>query len=146
MNVYKPLRLVLFLYEIIRFIDMIKGVRLFSFINDLARPDMLQTLVWFAPNMLFPLMTFFLLISLDAYATYLPLYMAGKCVTLALSVRLLVDTALYHQHGSGVNSLFVISFLTVGDVMCIIASILIGNNIKKCKKYDTEPLSGDDEA
>jgi hypothetical protein len=143
MGAYKPLRLVLFLYELIRFIDMVKEMRLFSFINEFIQPDNLQMLVWFAPNMLFPLMTFFLFLSLDTCMSYLPLYIAGKCVTLALSTRLLLGAVLYQQR-DGASSMLFTFFLTVGDLVCIITSILIKNSLKKRGRHDEERVSGDE--
>ncbi|MDR2792935.1 MAG: hypothetical protein LBB61_04615 [Treponema sp.] len=141
MDAHKPLRLVVFLYELIRFIDMVKEMRFFLFINEIIQPDNLQLLVWFAPNMLFPLMTFFLFLSLDTYMSYFPLYIAGKCVTLALSIRHLLGAMLYQQGG---NSILFTFFLTVGDLVCIITFMLIRNSLKKRGKHDEENVPGDE--
>ncbi|MDR2447635.1 MAG: hypothetical protein LBD58_10195 [Treponema sp.] len=134
MSAYKPLRLALFFYELFRFIDALKEMRIFSFINDLGQSDSLQMLVWAAPNMAFPLMTLFLFLDLAAYKPYIPLYIAGKCATLALTLRLIAGALFYPQQESGVRSLFFIFFLTLGDFICIISFVLIRSGLKKSEK------------
>jgi hypothetical protein len=139
MSAYKPLRfarLAIFFYELFRFIDALKEMRVFAFANALVQPDALRMLVWSAPNMLFLLMTLFLFLDLAAYKPYIPLYIAGKCATLALSVRLMAGVAL-HPQVSGVHSLFFIFFLTLGDLICIISFVLIRNGLKKSEKNET---------
>ncbi|MDR0707077.1 MAG: hypothetical protein LBF60_04265 [Treponema sp.] len=143
MNAYKPLRLALFFYELFRFLDTLKDMRIFSFINDLGQSDNLQMLVWIAPNALFPLMTLFLFLDLAAYKPYIPLYIAGKCATLALTLRLIAGAAFYPQE-SGVRSLFFIFFLTLGDFICIISFVLIRSAVKKREKNDGMSSSVDD--
>jgi hypothetical protein len=143
MSVYKPLRLALFFYELFRFIDALKETRVFAFINDLGQPDSLQMLAWVAPNMLFPLMTLFLFVDLAAYKPYIPLYIAGKCATLALTFRLAAG-ALFYPQGSGVRSLLFIFFLTLGDLICIISFILIRSGLKKSEEKGDMSSSVDD--
>ncbi|MDR1072136.1 MAG: hypothetical protein LBL45_00460 [Treponema sp.] len=138
MSAYKPLglvRLALFLYELFRFIDALKETCAFSFANDLSQPDSLQMLAWIAPNVLFPLMTLFLFLDLAAYKPYIPLYIAGKCANLALTLRLIAG-ALFYPYGSGARSLFFIFFLTAGDLICIISVVLIKSDLKKSEKND----------
>ncbi|MDR0374746.1 MAG: hypothetical protein LBH85_03375 [Treponema sp.] len=143
MSAYKPLRLALFFYELFRFIDALKEMQVFSFINDLGQPDNLQMLVWVAPNMLFPLMTLFLFLDLASYKSYIPLYIAGKCATLALTLRL-IGGALFYPPGNGARSLFFIFFLTFGDLLCIISFVLIRSDVKKREKNDDKSSSMDD--
>ncbi|MDR2784167.1 MAG: hypothetical protein LBB48_10090 [Treponema sp.] len=136
MSVYKPLRLVrpaIFFYELFRFIDALKEMRVFALINDIGQPDALQMLVWVAPNMLFPLMTLFLFLDLAAYKPYIPLYIAGKCATLASTLRFMAG-ALFYPQENGARSLFFMFFLTLGDLICIIAFALIRSGLKKSEK------------
>jgi hypothetical protein len=70
MNVYKPLRAALFVYELFRLLILL-GVFVF---------DRLPPLLYIVPNVLFPLMAFFLLLDFLYYMPYLSLYMAGKTI------------------------------------------------------------------
>ncbi|MDR2494350.1 MAG: hypothetical protein LBD24_03905 [Spirochaetaceae bacterium] len=83
MNIYGPLRASLFIYEIFRLILM--AVAAWTPLEDpsgteTAMNGLFPYAVYAVPNALFPLMTYFLLIRLSLYKTYLPLYIAGKII------------------------------------------------------------------
>ncbi|MDR1216930.1 MAG: hypothetical protein LBK25_09630 [Treponema sp.] len=78
MNIYKPLRIALFFYEILRFtMFVMEGNAVFTTI---------QVWQWMTPNALFLLMALFLLIDLDRYAAFLPLSVAGKSIAVVLAI------------------------------------------------------------
>ncbi len=137
MNAYKPLRIVILFYELIRFLNVIWGARFFSIVNDLSQTDNLMTLVWLAPNALFPLMALFLLFDLVSYKPYLPLYLTGKCVTLALTLRLGVGMLISPFDGSTPERSVI--FLALGDAVCIISSVLALHSLKKIRKERSVP-------
>jgi hypothetical protein len=110
---------------------MLRDMRFFSLVNDLVETDNLQMLVWFTPNALFPLMTLFLLLNIDTYKPYLPLYMAGKCITLALTARFFLGSLISI---GGMDSMLFSWFSVIGDLICLISSFIIKNDLKKQEK------------
>jgi hypothetical protein len=81
MNVHRPLRAVLFVYELIRLVIVIGVVVLFISPGGMIFPY----LPFAAANALFPLITLFVCIRPERYRSYIFLYAAGKAVLIAAS-------------------------------------------------------------
>jgi hypothetical protein len=92
MNVYKPLRVALLVYELVRLVILLG---LFAVSPTLSQPfDTFPHLLYIVPNALFPLMAFFLAIDLFYYIPYISLYMAGKSIAIVSIVGWSVTTSL----------------------------------------------------
>ena len=79
MDVFRPLRAALLVYEIIR-LFFLTALAVF-----LAPPLSFPWPLYAVSNALFPLIALFLLAWLQAYRAYLPLYISGKAIALAAS-------------------------------------------------------------
>jgi hypothetical protein len=86
MDVYRPLRAVLFFYELARLILVVGAAAGFMAVEGNEPDNFFPYLVYVVPNALFPLMALFLWFHLETYRPYLPLYMAGKTITVAAAV------------------------------------------------------------
>ena len=84
MNILKPLRGVLFGYELLRLLFLVFSFALFSSLQAGLREGLFPYLVYMSSNALFPLICFFLLLRPGEYRNYLPLYMAGKTIAVVL--------------------------------------------------------------
>jgi hypothetical protein len=83
MDVYRPLRAVLFFYEALRLLALAVLWAAFSPMEGAAKGGVFPYLVYVTPNALFPLMTLFMWLRPGEYRNYLPLYMAGKVIAAA---------------------------------------------------------------
>jgi hypothetical protein len=83
MEVFRPLRAALFIYECTRLAVL---VWLFGFLGAGGEAGIFPWAVYGVPNALLPLMTLFLWRQFSRYRTYAPLYASGKCVALAAVV------------------------------------------------------------
>ena len=84
MYVYKPLRAVLFSYELLRFLFLIFSLTFFSSLQAVVKGELFPYLVYISSNALFLLICFFLFLNPKEYRNYLPLYMAGKVIAVVL--------------------------------------------------------------
>ena len=84
MDVYKPLRAVLFGYELLRLLALAFSFAFFSSLQDVVKGGGFPYLAYMSSNALFPLIGFFLLLRPGEYRNYLPLYMAGKTIAVVL--------------------------------------------------------------
>jgi hypothetical protein len=83
MDVCKPLRVILFSYELFRLLVLAVLFAFFPPSENVVTGGVFPYLVYVTPNALFPLMTFFMCLRPSEYRNYLPLYMAGKAVAAA---------------------------------------------------------------
>ena len=84
MDIYKPLRVILFTYELFRLIFLAFSLIFFSSLQDVLKGEVFPYLVFLSSNALFPLICFFLFLQPLEYRNYLPLYMAGKTIAVVL--------------------------------------------------------------
>jgi hypothetical protein len=80
MKLYRPLRISLFLYDLIRLILMISLFSVFGLSLAGEETGVFPYLVYAAAHALFPLMTLFLWLQYSAYESYIFLYIAGKAI------------------------------------------------------------------
>ncbi|MDR0323883.1 MAG: hypothetical protein LBI12_05495 [Treponema sp.] len=64
----------LFIYECIRII------LIFALMFRLPLQNFIPVLAFAAPNALFPLMSLFICLNISRYKTFIPLFIAGKCI------------------------------------------------------------------
>ena len=90
MNIYRPLRGCILIYDLIRLFSLVSVIILFMSPSEYSGTFQVPYLVYTAPNALFPLMAFFLLIRPRESHSYLSLYIAGKTVTISAALGWLV--------------------------------------------------------
>ncbi|GHV94471.1 hypothetical protein AGMMS50293_07910 [Spirochaetia bacterium] len=95
MEVYRPLRAGLFIYECARLLFLVGSFALLQpggmggvaggmdgGAGGMGGGASFPWLAYTAPNALFPLMALFVWLDMSRYGVYLPLYLAGKCISL----------------------------------------------------------------
>jgi hypothetical protein len=83
----------LFIYDLIRLVLMLELLALFAPPGSSGGAGSFPYLVFTAANALYPLMSLFLWLKVEAYIPYLPLYAAGKLVAVAAALAWLFLSA-----------------------------------------------------
>jgi hypothetical protein len=115
MEIFRPLRAVLFAYEMIRLLFLL------FLAYFLQLPISFPWPLYAVPNALFPLMTLFLLIRLPDYRAYIPLYIAGKISALAASLGWLFFS------GNGLIASVFLDPRTIILTLCAVAAFFLGD-------------------
>ncbi|MDR2109865.1 MAG: hypothetical protein LBP32_01010 [Spirochaetaceae bacterium] len=145
MEIYRPLRMVLFTYDLIRLIVMI------GFLTSLmplwgGGENGFPHLVYMVPNALFPLMTLFLRANLNLHRAYLPLYMAGKSIAAGATVGWMVFSLARIDILSLLNNAVFFAglactvFFALADMGTILGARVL---LKGLRKADAERFSGE---
>jgi hypothetical protein len=132
MEVYRPLRAGLCIYECVRLLSLLGAFAL-------LRPDgEAAAFPWsacVASNALFPLMALFLWLDSSRYSVYEPLYTAGKCVCFVsvmswciFSRQIIITTLL--SGGLFIPMIMGITGMLFGDLLSVAAGLAI---IKKTR-------------
>jgi hypothetical protein len=131
MEVLRPLRVILLVYEIIR-LFFLTALAVF-----LAPPFSFPWPVYAVSNALFLLMALFLLARLPVYRAYLPLYVSGKAAALAASLGWcffagsdIADLVLINPQ-SVLVTLGILGFLLVGDILSVAGAFWLHTRIKE---------------
>jgi len=146
MSMIKILKPGLFLYECIKI--MIIFTVLIIQKND---PGLQTKIVLAAPGALFPIMALFIWLDTNRYRAYMPLFTAGKCISLFLMLGWLITS----RQVIMVGSLYQIAVHTEaalfgGDLLALAAVLLMIKNEKdsnaaaegKCRELsDSEPVT-----
>jgi hypothetical protein len=144
MDVYRPLRVVLFVYECIRLLLML-GLYLFF----AGTTDLFPSLPLAAVNGLFLLMALFMLHSMEVYGLYAPLYLAGKLFFIAavrpwffgsaveLQGPVFFENLMFPERGNPWIVLGLVFFMFCGDLFSAGASALLVFRVKKEKKPES---------
>jgi hypothetical protein len=133
MEIYRPLRAILFIYECFRLIIL---VGIFSFLEPGGGAEMFPWPVYTVPNALFPLMTFFLWRRFSRSTAYTSLYASGKCIALASITGFCVFswqniyTALYLGAPGGLLVPGSLLFLLAGDLFSTAGSLALAGKIR----------------
>jgi hypothetical protein len=138
MNVYKPLRVALFVYELFRLLILL-GV--FVVVPILSQPfETFPFPLYIVPNALFPLMAFFLLLDFFYYIPYLSLYMAGKTI----AVVSIIGWITYVTGAPMFNAIIIGAslFIALFDALSLLGGRMIQ---KKYKQLVTRATSSADE-
>jgi hypothetical protein len=152
MNKYKPLRAGLFFYEVFRAL-FLAGLFVFFSPVEGANGGVFPSLVYMTPNALFPLMALFLWVRLGEFEAYLPLYLAGKVITVIayyawslFSFRPVLDLPLLGlDRGKIVQGIVLLSggfILSLGDVLSIFGGWML---LKKNKSVSVPAVEAVEE-
>ncbi|GHV28524.1 hypothetical protein AGMMS4952_12410 [Spirochaetia bacterium] len=117
MEPYRPLRLILFIYDFIRLVAM---ARIGGFEGGVF--------LYAVPNALFTLMSFFLLLRLDTYKPYIPLYLAGKILAVVAFFSWLIFSSSQIQI---IDSLLLgaVLLLAAGDILTVLGGTILKKRI-----------------
>ncbi|GHU25007.1 hypothetical protein FACS1894172_10270 [Spirochaetia bacterium] len=113
MSHYRPLRMLLLVYEMLRLVRVVQFV---------PAADGVPLIAYIVPNAFFLLMAFFLLVQFSEYLPYLLLYIAGKIIVLVT----FVSWGLFSFNFESIPLLFLI-----GDCVALIFGCLIQWKSKK---------------
>jgi hypothetical protein len=116
MDLYRPLRGVLFIYELARLLLVVGAAAGFAGLEGAGINHLFPYVVYLVPNALFPLMTLFLWLRLDLYRPYLALYIAGKTITVisaAIWVVFSVRNILGSLYAGGMDTLIILGIVCV---------------------------------
>jgi hypothetical protein len=143
----------LFIYDLLRLFGMLWVLPLLMFTPRSEPGFSFPLLVYTAPNALFLLAVFFLLVRFEDYSSYAYLYIAGKAVAVTanigwffFSLRNLAPVLAESAGDSALENLFVLVFfllLAVLDALSVLGmSALVIQGIKK-PEAGGKPAAGD---
>jgi hypothetical protein len=144
MDVYRPLRAILFVYEVIRFVVMIRVCTAFVPVEGSAANGAFPYLVYAVPNALFPLMALFLWLSLAHYKPYISLYTAGKIIAVVSVIGWCLfsfQTIPVMWEEAVMMSVGVTFILALGDVLSICGGFLIQNKLNRLERLVDTPIA-----
>ncbi|MCL2833506.1 MAG: hypothetical protein FWD78_10090 [Treponema sp.] len=84
MEINKPLRIVLFIYDTLRLLFLAVAFSLFPTVQAAMGTGIFPYMVYLSSNTLFPMICLFLMIKPAQYRNYLPLYMTGKTIAVII--------------------------------------------------------------
>ena len=149
MDVYKPLRTVLFGYELILFLFLAFSFVFFSSLQAVVGEGVFPYLVYMSSNALFPLICFFLLLRPGEYRNYLPLYMAGKTIAVVLFYAWAVFSLSPDMEIIGreyyiemVILLGGVFFISMGDGLSVFGTWLLNRKLDQAGNPETRAKGG----
>ncbi|MCL2765985.1 MAG: hypothetical protein FWD40_12030 [Treponema sp.] len=139
----------LFIYELIR-------ILIFVFILIIQKNDHGSAKIIFASSSaLFTLMALFIWIDIDRYKTYLPLYIAGKCICVFLEAVFSIASRQVTMIGGRDAIAFLSQLVLSGDLFALGIVFLILRDVQKsaeagslkdgicCSHYELHPEDGE---
>jgi hypothetical protein len=132
MDVYRPLRALLFAYELIRLVIMIGLMAFFMPPPGEGGGILFPYQALAAPNALFPLITFFLCLRPDFYRPYIFLFAAGKVVLIAAAAGWLYfsfSSIMSFPNDDQFIILGCLLFLTAADVLSILGGLALNRGV-----------------
>jgi hypothetical protein len=152
MDVYGPLRMVLFVYEFFRLIVLLGVFAVLGPLHGISGGGgftnrLFPYVVYVVPNALFPLMTYFVWIRLSLYQSYVPLYIAGKTITLVAVIGWSVFcfsriVAALSIGARGMGILGLILLLTATDGLSVLGGLLLQTKISRMNRLVAQPGGG----
>ena len=139
MGVNKPLRAVLFGYELLRLLYLAFSFTVFSSLEAVVKGGFFPYLVYISSNALFPLICFFMFLRPWEYRNYLPLYMAGKTIAVVLFYTWTIFSLPLENKFMGENffegmillgAAFIIS---LGDALSVLGTWILNRKIPETK-------------
>jgi hypothetical protein len=133
MDIFRPLRGGLFVYECLRLLYLIG-----SFVVLRPGGGNFPWLVYAAPNALFPLAALFLWLDISRYGLYLPLYVAGKGIGVCSMLGWLISSRwlIPPENITGLFYLFEAApalagwILLCGDLLSVAAGLVIAGKTR----------------
>jgi hypothetical protein len=150
MDVYGPLRIMLFVCEFFRLIVLLGVLAVLRPLYEISGGGgftnrFFPYVVCVVPNALFPLMTYFLWIRLSLYRSYVPLYIAGKTITLVS----LIGWAVFSFRGIiaalNIGARGILGFtllLTAVDIFSVLGGVLLQTKISRMNRLVAQPGGG----
>jgi hypothetical protein len=135
MEVYRPLRIVLFIYDLIRLIVMVRLLVSFVPLNGAQDEEVFPYLFYAVPNGLFPLITLFLYIRVSLYKPFIPLYLAGKTMAMVAVFAWIIFSRQFIAQALAVNTDGTISIvgaamlLAIGDFLSIAGGVFLKHRL-----------------
>jgi hypothetical protein len=135
MEPYRPLRLIFFIYDFIRLVVMTS--LLMAFLSPAASEGggVFPHVFYAVPNGLFPLMSFFLWLRLDAHKPYISLYMAGKILAVVAVFAWIIFTLphipgiLPGDAGGTFTVIGTALLLSIGDALTVLGGAMLKKRI-----------------
>jgi hypothetical protein len=137
MEPYRPLRLIFFIYDLIRLVVMTSLLMAFLPPVGSAEGGLFPYVFYAVPNGLFTLMSFFLWIKLNSYKPFIALYMAGKILAVVAVFSWLIFSLPHLADILSVNSqgTFTIMgtalLLSVGDALTVLGGAVLKKRIQR---------------
>jgi len=121
MNINKPLRIVLFSYELLRLLFLAAMLSLFPTAQSALSGGIFPYLAYFSANALFPLIALFLVLKPLENRNYLPLFMAGKTIAVVLYFYWIVFSFQFESESlRGVPPVMIMVYLTGIFIICLV--------------------------
>jgi hypothetical protein len=139
MNMYRPLRFCLLLYELIRLFTLLWVVG-----GAAPREDLFPWLVYGTANALFLFMALFLLLDISWFRAYIPLYTAGKTLAAFSAMgwvflsRVQITLAIMENDPGILALLGGILGVAGGDLLSAAAGLALGQKLKNGEPPETE--------
>jgi hypothetical protein len=137
MSLYRPLRIVLFIYELARLLLVVGAAAGFVTSEGNGISYLFPYVVYLVPNALFPLMALFLWLRIDLYRPYLALFMAGKTIAVISALLWAVfsfQNTLSSLYTGGMEALMilgVVCVLTFTDLFSLLGVWFLWSRLKK---------------
>jgi hypothetical protein len=137
MEPYRPLRLIFFIYDFIRLIAMTCLLAAFLPPAPSHTAGLFPSVFYAVPNGLFPLMSFFLWLRLDAYKSYIPLYIAGKILAVVAAFSWLVFSLsrisdILSAGTQGIDTIIeTVLLLSFGDALTVLGGAVLQKRIRR---------------
>jgi hypothetical protein len=152
MDVYGPLRMLLFVYEFFRLMVLLAVFAVLGPLYEISgggefSNPLFPYVMYVVPNALFPLMTYFVWIRLFLYQSYIPLYIAGKTIALVAVIGWGVFSfnriiAALSIGARGIGILGLILLLTVADTLSVLGGLLLQTKISRMNRLVAQPGGG----
>ena len=133
MGTMRLLKLGLFIYELIRIMVLAAYVFMQPF-----DPVGLPRLLYAGSGVLFPLMAMFIWLDVSRYKAYLPLFMAGKCISIFILAAWLVISRRLSIPVSSPGISISESLILCGDLLALTAVLLIIKDENKADELQAE--------
>ncbi|MDR2632770.1 MAG: hypothetical protein LBC51_03995 [Treponema sp.] len=136
------MRILLFVGELFRLLLLLGVFTVLGPLHEISGGGLANRLfpyvVYVVPHALFPLMTYFVWIRLSLYRSYIPLYIAGKTISLVsligwafFSLQGIISTL----HIGTRNMLGFILLLTATDAFSIFGGVLLQSKISRMNRF-----------
>jgi hypothetical protein len=137
MEIYRPLRIALFVYDLIRLMVMVRLMVSYVPLGGTQSGETFPYLFYAVPNGLFPLITLFLYIRVSLYKPFIPLYLAGKILAMVAVFTWIIFSRQLIAHALAVNTDGTISIvgtamlLAIGDFLSITGGVILKHKLDR---------------
>ncbi|MDR1955687.1 MAG: hypothetical protein LBQ30_02395 [Treponema sp.] len=143
------MRIALFVYEVFRLILLLGVFMVLEPFNGSSGSGVLAQrlfpyILYVVPQALFPLMTYFIWMRLSLYQAYIPLYMAGKTISLVAVLGWCVCSLqiLLSALSSGAAVLGLTLFLAAADAFALCGGVRLQTKLNRLSRLTALPGGG----